>query len=639
MKKQDGCKMATISFRPTENDGGMRRKILEGFGDRVYYYITHLSARESKIFHGLAVISSDYKHTSMVIRLKGDFEYLKWLPSINNLFLFSTDKISKIEPLSETKYEKPFFVADGQIHMPLSKNIEPIVEHLKPGFWSISYADIDLPPVDKSGDLNLLKNIILDCMQHLNLSEEEKKVLLFAIDLGWPETDLVNWKNYRIIGNEGDNVDEKDKKRAMQILDIYNEREFGKLLRAAIRKIIYDVSTSSKAAREDALEVLKAGITPNRPHPKLKVLDALFASYPAQDYMERTYHAAFKKSLLKFKLEKNFVSFIRSIPQDIEKETNEVIKRKFAKVGWKVEKVERTDEQNRFFRFHVSCTFDDPKTIDEEKIVNAFYDTLKEIYSYNTLKNRLEEVFYTKRKIWIKGVKLTVTFTSATPIEPLKRSLTQHFGLYLYPHRGPEFGVIPYQTDFEEYSLNGLRKLNLYLYFPRPYDFLFDVKKELPFELDDKTRQAVDYCYLGRFHEAKTFLDMGIGGLTADKYILVGGRWNIDKAKEIYENLGIDFNAKDLNTPKYFIYSDLDEIKMLREVNRLVSESVDLFIESKDMERDAFEGDKVMEDIILREAQRLRERAYLPYPSNITALIFILQALSREVKNDMKKVM
>ena len=304
-----------------------------------------------------------------------------------------------------------------------------------------------------------------------------------------------------------------------------------------------------------------------------------------------------------------------------------------------MEKVERTDEQNRFFRFHVSCTFDDPKTIDEEKIVNAFYDTLKEIYSYNTLKNRLEEVFYTKRKIWIKGVKLTVTFTSATPIEPLKRSLTQHFGLYLYPHRGPEFGVIPYQTDFEEYSLNGLRKLNLYLYFPRPYDFLFDVKKELPFELDDKTRQAVDYCYLGRFHEAKTFLDMGIGGLTADKYILVGGRWNIDKAKEIYENLGIDFNAKDLNTPKYFIYSDLDEIKMLREVNRLVSESVDLFIESKDMERDAFEGDKVMEDIILREAQRLREKAYLPYPSNITALIFILQALSREVKNDMKKVM
>ena len=218
MKEQDGCKMATISFRPTENDGGMRRKILEGFGDRVYYYITHLSARESKIFHGLAVISGDYKHTSMVIRLKDNFEHLMWLPSLNNLFLFSTDKFSRIEPLSEMKYEKPFFVADGMIHMPLRKNIELFVDHLKPGFWSISYADIYLPPVDKSGDLNLLKNIILDCKQHLNLSEEENRVLLFAIDLGWPEIELVNWKNYRIIGNERDKVDEEDKKEQSKYL-------------------------------------------------------------------------------------------------------------------------------------------------------------------------------------------------------------------------------------------------------------------------------------------------------------------------------------------------------------------------------------------------------------------------------------
>ncbi|MCK4859254.1 MAG: hypothetical protein KAS87_01720, partial [Candidatus Omnitrophica bacterium] len=535
------------------------------------------------------------------------------------------------------KYEKPFFVADGQIHMPFKKNIEPIVEHLKPDFWSIRYTDIDLPPVDKSGDLNLLKNIILDCMQHLDLREEEKNVLLFAIDLGWPETELVNWKNYRIIGKEGDK-EEEDKKRAMEILDIYNERDFGKLLRAAIRKIMYEVSTSSKAAREDALEILKAGVTPTRPHPKLKVLDALFASQPAQDYMGRTYHVAFKKSLLKFKLEKIFVSFIRSIPQNIEKKTNEIIKRKFEKVGWKVEKQHRIDGQNRF-RFHVSYTFDDPKTMDDlEKFVGEFYDTLKEIYSYNTLNNHLKKGFYSKSEIWIKGVKLTVTFSSAIPIRPLKRSLAQHFGHYLYPYRGPEFEVIPYQTDFEEYSLNGLKKLNLYLYFPRPYDFLFDVKTELPFELDDKTRQAVDYCYLGMFHEAKTFLDKSMWGLTADEYILVGGIWNIDKAKEIYENLGIDFNERHLITPKYFIKSDLDEIRKLKEVNRRISESVDLFLESKDMARDAFEGDKEKRAILLREAQRLCERAYLPYPSNITTLTTIIQILSLEVKNDMKNV-
>ena len=630
--------MATISFLPTENDGGTRRKILEGFGDRVYYYITHLSAKEPKTFHGLAVMSSNYKHTSRAIRLKGDFEHLMWLPSINNLVLFSTDKFSRIEPLSETKYEKPFFVADGQIHMPLSKNITPIVEHLKPSFWSISYADIDLPPVDKRGDLNLLKNIILDCRRYLNLSEEEKKALLFAIDLGWPETELVNWKNYRIIGNERDEKDKKDKKRAMKILDIYNEREFGKLLRAAVRKIIYEVSTSSKEAREDALEILKTGITPTRPHPNLKILDALFASQPAQDYMEKKYHVTIKKSLLKFKVEKIFISFIRSIPPNIEKETNEIIEREFAKLGWKVEKVHRLENYNRF-RFHVSYTFDDTKTISEsDKIVSEFYDTLKNIYSHITLNKHLERGFYSKSEIWIKGVKITVTFTSTTPIKPLKRSISHHFKHYLYPFRGPEFEVIP-PTDFKEYSLKSLRKLELYLYFPRPFDFFFGIKKEVPIELDDKTRQAIDYCYLGKFHEAKTFLDKGIEGLTADEYILVGERQNTEKAKTIYKNLGLDVDERDLKSPKYFVHSILDEIRERKKINRRISESVDLFIESEDKARDALGGDKETRGASFREARYLREEAYLPYPSNITALTTILQALSLEVKDDMKKVM
>lgn len=635
LKKQDGGNMATISFRPTENDGGMRRRIVKGFGDRVYYYITHLSAKEPKIFHGLAVINGDYKPTSIAIRLNGNFEHLMWLPSLKNLFLFSTDIFSKIEPLSETKYEKPFFVADGQIHMSLRENIEQIVEQLKPDFWSISYTDTDLPPVDKSGDFNLLKNIILDCLQFLDLSEEEKNVLLFAIDLGWPEKELINWKNYRLIGVDRDE-DEDDKKRAMEILEIYNARDFGKLLRAAIRKIMYEVSISSKAAREEALMILKANVTPTRPHPKLKVLDALFASQPAQDYMGRTYHAAFEKYLLKFKLEKIFVSFIRSIPENIEEKTLEITKREIEKQGWKVEKLNEIDEQQRF-RFHVSYTFDDLETGDYMgRIVKEFYDTLRQIYSHNTLKNYLTEGFYSKREIWIKGVELSVAFRSATPVEPLKKSLAQHFGQYLFPFRGPEFDVIPYQTDFEEYSLKSLRKINLYLYFPRPYDFVLTVENTIPLELDDKTRQAVDYCYFGMFLEAKTFLDQGIQGLTADEYILVGGRENMDKAKKMYENLGIDFNGGKLIEPKYFICSDLDGIRARKEINRRISKSVDLFIEAQDMVRDALGEDKEKKEILLRKAQRLRERAYLPYPLNIKALTTLLQALSLEVKKDME---
>jgi len=617
--------VATISFRPTENGGGFRRKILKGFGDRVYYYPTHVSTRESNIFHGLALISNDYKYTSRVIRSKNNFEHLMWLPSIDNIFLFSTDKFSIIEPLSEMKYKKSFFVADGHIHMAFSKNIEPIVEHLKPDFWSISYTDFNLPPVDKTGDLNLLKNIILDCNQHLNLSEKEKKVLLFAIDLGWPETELVNWKNYHIEGDE---------KILSEILNIYNEKEFGKLLRAAIRKIIYEVQASP--SREKALEILKNGVTPTRPHLKLKVLDALFATQPAKDYMGKKYSTTSKKSLLKFNFEKIYISFIRSIPQNIEEKTNKIIMEKFSIEGWKLENIHKLEGQKRF-RFHISYTFNETITITEiDIIVREFYDTLKEIYDHYNLNEYLEKGFYSKSEIWIKGVELAVIFKSETPIELLKRSLAQHFKHYLYPYRGPEFEVIPYQTDFKEYSQKGTKRLKLYLYFPRPYDFKFDVKEELPQELDDKTKQAIDYCYFGRFYEAKKFLDNGLEGLTADEYILE--RRNINKSKEIYNDLEIDIEEKYPKEPKYFVDSTLEDIRLLKKINRRIAKSVDFFIESEDIVREALGEEKEMRNLLLKEAQHLRERAYLPYPSDLTALITILQMLSLEVKNDMKNV-
>jgi hypothetical protein len=616
--------VTSIIFQPTDNDKGIRNKLLVGFGDKIYYYITDNYEENVDMISGIAIISGNAIETSRNLRMMGNFQTIIFLPTLPNIFLFTTKKFSEIEPILMTKYEEPFYIKNCSVQMPFKPDLENLYSQINTHFWSIERSDTILSPVDSSGNFNLLKNIILDCESDLNVNNTEKQILLNLIELGWPEEDIIEWDKHRIIDNQ---------QKFLKQMGIEDDHLFRNSFKKGIRKIIFGQEIQLKSERRAAIRILRYDITPVRPNKKLKVLDAFFVSKPVQNYLDER-DITKKQPKISLFIKKIYVSFIRMIHPDGEDSIKSIIRTEIEKTGWKIEDIKRVGKNSH--RFQISFNSENINLFqDINFVVSEFYNTLKEIYLNFGLNRYYSEHFFSSSNAWIKGIEITVISYSNESPEFLKRSLSKHFGQYIYPHRGPERDIIPHQKVLKEEKIGDVTLINLSLYFSRPFDFLFKIREEIPFELDEKSRQAIDYCYLGKFVEATNLLKEGRLSLTADKYVLKGGITNINMGVEIYKRLEFDNVKKNLEGPLYFIDSSLSDIERLLIINKKLSDSINLFCQYNNEIQDAFLiRDKTERDYKIKKAELLRRRCYLPYPTDISAMMSIVNSLFLNVRKD-----